>query len=76
MFLIKIVRALSLFFLFTVFTVTSAQNKTVDSLKSVLQNAKKDIDKAKLLNAIAEEYKSSDHKLMLQFANQALQLST
>jgi tetratricopeptide (TPR) repeat protein len=72
----KIVRIHCLFFLLTVFTVTSAQNKTVDSLIVVLNKTKNDIDKAKLLNAIADEYKSTDPKKMLQYANEALQLST
>ena len=76
MFLMKIVKNLSLYFLLIVFTVCSAQNKTIDSLKVVLQKTKNDIDKAQLLNAIADEYKSSDPKLLLQYANQALQLST
>ena len=53
-----------------------SQNQRADSLIVVLQKTRNDIDKAKLLNAIAEEYKSSDPKLMLQYANQALQLST
>ncbi|MGV3697476.1 tetratricopeptide repeat-containing sensor histidine kinase [Flavobacterium sp.] len=52
-----------------------SQNQTADSLVSVLQKSRNDIDKAKLLNAIADEYKSSDPKLMMQYANQALQLS-
>jgi tetratricopeptide (TPR) repeat protein len=42
----------------------------------VLNKTKNDIDKAKLLNVIADEYKSSDPKKMLQYANEALQLST
>ena len=53
-----------------------SQNQTLDSLVLVLQKTKNDIDKAQLLNTIADEYKSSNPKLMLQFANQALQLST
>jgi tetratricopeptide (TPR) repeat protein len=51
------------------------QNPTADSLVSVLQKAKNDIDRAKLLNAVADQYKSSDPKLMMTYANQALELS-
>ena len=76
MFLMKIVKYIFLFILLIFSVVISAQNKTVDSLTSVLQKAKNDIDKAQLLNAIADEYKSSDPKLLLQYATQALQLST
>ena len=72
----KIVKNLSLYFLLTVFAVCSSQNKIVDSLTLVLQKTKNDIDKAQLLNAIADEYKLSNPKLLLQYANQALQLST
>ncbi|UPT71357.1 MAG: hypothetical protein M0D53_02865 [Flavobacterium sp. JAD_PAG50586_2] len=36
-----------------------SQNRTGDSLVSVLQKTKNDIDIAQLLNTIADEYKSS-----------------
>ena len=52
-----------------------SQNKKIDSLTTVLNSAKTDIDKAQLFNAIADEYKTSDPKKMLQFAKNALQLS-
>ncbi|MBM6498195.1 tetratricopeptide repeat protein [Flavobacterium macrobrachii] len=51
------------------------QSTKVDSLISVLERTKNDIDKAKLLNTIADTYKSSNPKLMLQYANEALTLS-
>jgi tetratricopeptide (TPR) repeat protein len=72
----KIVKNLTLYFLLIFSVACWSQNQTADSLVSVLQKTKNDIDKANLLNAIADEYKSSDPKLMLQYANQALQLSS
>ena len=72
----KIVRNLTLTLLFFFSAVCWSQNKTADSLVSVLQKTKNDIDRAKILNLIADVYKSTDPKLMLQYANQALQLST
>ena len=75
MFLMKIVKNLSLYLLLIFSVISWSQNHTADSLVSVLQKTKNDIDKVKLLNAIADEYKSSDPKLMQQYASQALQLS-
>ncbi len=54
----------------------NAQNRKVDSLILILPKAKNDIDKVQLLNTIAEEYKSTDPKLMLLYGNQALQLAS
>ncbi len=71
----KIAKSLTLYFLLLFVAASWAQNQKADSLVMVLQKARNDIDKAKLLNAIADEYKSSDPKLMQQYANQALQLS-
>jgi tetratricopeptide (TPR) repeat protein len=71
----KSVKNLSFCLLLILSAACWAQNLTADSLVSVLQKTKNDIDKAKLLNAIADEYKSSDPKLMLKYANQALELS-
>lgn len=65
-----------LLYLFVIsFTVAQAQTKVIDSLLVVLQQAKNDIDKAQTLNALADAYKTSDPKLMQQYANKALQLS-
>jgi tetratricopeptide (TPR) repeat protein len=65
-----------LLYLFVIsFTIAKAQNKAIDSLLVVLQQGKNDIEKAQTLNAIADAYKTSDPKLMLQYANNALQLS-
>jgi tetratricopeptide (TPR) repeat protein len=72
----KIVNILTLYFLLFISAVCWSQNKAADSLVSVLQNTKNDIDKTKVLNAIAVAYQASNPKLMLQYANQALQLST
>ncbi len=59
------------------FSVASrAQNQKIDSLVSVLQKTKNDIDKAQLLNAVADEYKATDPKLMQKYATEALQLAT
>lgn len=52
-----------------------AQNERMDSLNIALKRAKNDIDKVETLNAIADEYKTSDPQKMLQFAQQALQLA-
>lgn len=71
----KIAKNLSLFLLLLFSAISWSQNPTADSLVSVLKKTKNDIEKAKLLNAIADEYKSTDPKLMMQYANQALQLS-
>ena len=65
-----------LLYLFVIsFTFGYAQNKAIDSLLVVLKHSKNDIDKAQTLNAIADAYKTSDPKLMQQYANKALQLS-
>lgn len=71
----KIVKNLSRFFLLIFSVSVWSQNPTADSLISVLPKSKNDIDKAKLLNAIADEYKSTDPKVMQQYAHQALQLA-
>jgi tetratricopeptide (TPR) repeat protein len=54
---------------------TWCQSTKADSLISVLQRTQNDIDKAKLLNSIADTYKSSNPKLMVDYANKALALS-
>ncbi len=58
---------------FTLFV--SAQNKVIDSLTLQLKNTKSDIVRAKTLNVIANEYKTTNPKLMLENANKALLLS-
>ena len=66
----------SVFFLIVVFfTTVYSQNKVADSLVIVLSRTKNDIDKAELLNAISDSYKTTDPKWMLKYAEKALQLS-
>ncbi len=55
--------------------IIGAQNQKIDSLLLVLSKTRNDIGKVKLLNAVADTYKSSNPKLMLQYATDALNLS-
>jgi len=55
--------------------VTWSQNQKADSLISVLQKTRNDIDRAQLLNAIADQYKTSDPKQMLVYAQKAHDLA-
>jgi tetratricopeptide (TPR) repeat protein len=66
---------LLLVFLFSFTLFVTAQNKVIDSLTIQLKNAKSDIVKAKTLNTIANEYKTTNPKLMLEYANKALLVS-
>lgn len=66
---------LLLVFLFSFTLFVTAQNKVIDSLTIQLKNTKSDIVKAKTLNAIADEYKTSNAKLMLEYAKKALLVS-
>jgi len=52
-----------------------SQNQTADSLVVVLNKTANDIDRAQLLNTIADAYKVSDPKLVLKYAQMALELS-
>ncbi len=52
-----------------------SQPKTIDSLNKALGQARNDIDRSRLLNEVAGQYRQSDPKKMLDFANQALGLS-
>jgi len=56
-------------------TIILAQDKVIDSLQNELKITKNDIDKALILNTIADQYKYSDASKMAEYANQALQLS-
>ncbi len=72
-------KQLKRYFLFSVLLFSlfcNAQNRKADSLVLILPKAKNDIDKVQLLNTIADEYKSTDPKLMLLYGNQALQLAS
>ena len=65
-----------LFFLLLLFPLKAiSQNPTADSLRVVLQHTKNDIDKSQLLNDIASAYRTNNPKLMLEYAEKALQLS-
>ncbi len=76
LFLMKINQSFLLYLLLLLSAAQWAQNKKADSLVSVLPKAKNDIDKVQLLNAIADEYKSTNPELTLQFGNQALLLAS
>ncbi len=54
----------------------SGQGKKTDSLKLALGQAKNDIGKAQLYNILADEYKTTDPKSTLQYANKALVLAS
>ncbi|WP_298139096.1 tetratricopeptide repeat protein [Flavobacterium sp.] len=62
-------------FIFFITLFANAQNKEIDSLKNVLNQSKNDIDMANVYNLISDNYKTSNPKLMLDYANKALQLS-
>ncbi len=64
---------LYIFLLFSLFA--NSQSKPIDSLFIALKKAKNNTDKVQTLNAIADEYKTSNPKLMLDYAKKALQLS-
>ena len=67
---------LFLFFVILNFSFAHSQSKTLDSLLLVARQTKNDIDRAKTWNAIADEYKTSNPKKMLDYATKALELST
>lgn len=71
----QIIKYLVVLFLCFCSSNSFSQNKRIDSLTLVLNQVKNDIDKAQTLNAIADEYKTSNPKLMADFASKALQLS-
>ncbi|MGL2966907.1 tetratricopeptide repeat-containing sensor histidine kinase [Flavobacterium sp. XGLA_31] len=72
----KRIECIAMYLLLIFSVVSAAQNKKADSLVAVLGKTRNDIDRAQLFNTIADEYKASDPKLMLQYANQALALAT
>lgn len=70
---------LKIFFYFIcllIFSITFGQNKEIDGLKFKLNNSKSDIEKAELLNQIADHYKSYDPEKLKDYANEALSLSS
>lgn len=67
---------LQLLFLFFLLSFSAlSQNKTADSLASLIQKSKNDIDKTVLLNALATEYMSNNPQMMKEYAQKALDLS-
>lgn len=76
LFIMKIKQSSFLYLFLLLSAVQWAQNKKADSLVSALPKAKNDIDKVQLLNAIADEYKSTNPALTLQYGNQALTLAS
>jgi len=64
-----------LFVLFLCFTNLHAQDKIIDSLAHELIKTSSNLEKAKLYNAISNQYKYSDPNKMLEFGNQALKIS-
>ena len=56
-------------------TILFGQTKNSESLKVELKNAKNDIEKAEILNELADSYKASKPDLLLDYATKALQLS-
>lgn len=65
----------SLVIIFCFISSTFAQHKSVDSLEVVLKNATNDIEKAKLLNQLAQASITKNPELSADYANQALILS-
>jgi two-component system, NtrC family, sensor kinase len=67
-------------FFLTAFIICSlqcyAQNKTIDSLSIVLQSAKEDTGKVKILNWLAYLFRSNDPDTAIYFANTAIALAT
>lgn len=62
-------------FFFFLFGIVAFSQTPVDSLTKVLSESKNDLDKARLLNEIANEYRGSDPSKTLAYGQQALQLS-
>lgn len=67
-------KLVSIFLLFS-FLIGFSQNQEIDSLKRVLEGSKNDIEKSQVLNQISDLYKSQNPVLMMDFANQALEIS-
>jgi tetratricopeptide (TPR) repeat protein len=67
----------SILLLFALFCMLPAlsQQKTLDSLKTALSRSRNDIDRAQLLNSVSAEYRQTDAKQMIQYAEKALVLS-
>src|SRR5690606_36540005 len=70
---LKIV-AVPIFFMLLTFNM-SAQSKKIDSLLAAYSKSDNDIARADLLNTLSDQYKTSDPKLMQDYASKALQLA-
>ena len=71
----KMKTTLLVFFCCSFFSIANAQHDHIDSLLVVLQHSKNDIDKAQTYNAVADVYKTSNPRLMIDYATKALVLS-
>lgn len=61
--------------LLLMFVSIHGQTNVMDSLQQTFQQAKTDIDKVKLLNAISNQYKYSDPNKMAEYGKRALDLA-
>lgn len=68
-------KAKLLFLFLTVTLFVQSQNKVIDSLIIKVNTTKSEIAKASLFNHIAEEFKNTNPKMMLVYANKALLVS-
>lgn len=64
----------SVFLLFS-FLIGLSQQQEIDSLKRILEASENDIEKSQVLNQISDLYKTQSPVLMMNFANQALEIS-
>lgn len=64
----------SVFLLFS-FLIGLSQQQEIDSLKRILEASENDIEKSQILNQISDLYKTQSPVLMMNFANQALEIS-
>src|SRR5690554_3971663 len=64
----------SVFLLFS-FLIGLSQQQEIDSLKRILEASENDIEKSQILNQISDLYKTQSPVLMMDFANQALEIS-
>ena len=64
-----------LFILFLCHSGLQAQDKVLDSLMQKVPETSGDLEKAKLFNAISNQYKYSDPTKMLEFGNKAFKLA-
>jgi tetratricopeptide (TPR) repeat protein len=68
-------RILILAILFLLVGNLQAQDKVMDSLQNEVTNVSNNFERAKLYNAISNQYKYSDPSRMLEYGNRAFQLA-